>query len=222
MSSNIREARIFVKHKNILKKLCKFAFSGRDASLYIFPYGVKGEFFYGTRFFMEEELKQTFNFKQQHRSNKVPKISIHQSGQVHVSCDRENVAGPLSIKPLSEFQGEHLATIQVVHFDELLKFSSIPKEKASEKNISISVDNALQSGKLVVYCNSKEGSFKVNCSLTFTLKRPGLADPIYFGIDVKGQEPLAGVENQFGVVILAGFDSRRYNNQSLSFLYVCA
>lgn len=114
--SLVREIRVLIKHRGILRALFKVALGQRDASLYFFPYGAAGKYFYGCQSIKEYEIKQSFSYKDQFNTDKIPKLSIHQTGQVHVYYSQNVITGPLHTVPLKEWRGEHIATVTADFF----------------------------------------------------------------------------------------------------------
>ena len=54
--------------------------------------------------------------------------------------------------------------------------------------------------------NGADQSFDDECPVIFTLTRPTLKQPLYFGIRLVGQEPLAKTPDKGGVLVVAGWD----------------
>ena len=60
----------------------------------------------------------TFNFREQIGADSTPKLSIHNSGQVHIYANEQAKAGPVFIPPLDDLRGEHVATVHQRHEDD--------------------------------------------------------------------------------------------------------
>jgi hypothetical protein len=95
-ATNIRELRVLVQHKGTMLRLCKLMFTSGDASIYLVPYASAGHYFLGGHEFAEQERQATFDFTKQLSSKlkQLPKLSLHETGQVHVQVGRDR-AGPL-------------------------------------------------------------------------------------------------------------------------------
>jgi hypothetical protein len=95
-----------------LRKAAKVIFTRSDASLYLVPYAMNEEYFYGGRTMAAGQTEDTVNFREQIAASANPKLSIHETGQVHVYASGQPKAGPVQIPPLADYRGEHLATVR--------------------------------------------------------------------------------------------------------------
>lgn len=114
----VTEARLCVSYRAEVLRVCKLAVSKTDSSLYLFPYGPAGEYYFGRLSIPAGKQSATIPFDQQETSANIPKISIHESGQVHIKAG-DAVTGPMFASPLSDLCGEHIATVTCVRFSDL-------------------------------------------------------------------------------------------------------
>ncbi|GAG76909.1 unnamed protein product, partial [marine sediment metagenome] len=82
----IRSVRFILEHKCIKRKIFKLALGQKDASVYMFPYGKKGEYYFGSQVIERKIEKKQFKYNKQFSTYDIPKLSFHQSGQVKI-CD---------------------------------------------------------------------------------------------------------------------------------------
>ena len=216
---DISEIRLLIEHEGQLRRLCKLAFSKSDASIYVFPYARTGSFFFGSRSMPERHFKDSFPFKQQLSSDQVPKISIHESGQVHVTSKGIR-AGPLQIPPLSSLRGEHIATVSADEFSVLAEFRGSPKLRGRRIDHVISVSENVKSGRIAVYVAGDRAAFQApNCPLVVTVKRPTLANPIYVGLKPISQNPIGHPAGE-GVIAIAGWDPTGQFQEGADYLFI--
>lgn len=215
----IREVRILIQWRNSLRKLCKIAFSDSDASLYLFPYAIEGKYHYGSKIMPSKEASLSFDFAEDIFQEQTPKLSIHESGQVHVYVGIEK-AGPLFIPPLANLTGQHIASVSPDAFESLPIFTKKLRQIGAEiDQIIPAVDEAV-SGRLAIYVNGNQPTFDVqDCGLIFTLTRSTIARPLYFGVKPIGQ-PKIGVDVQKGVTIIAGWNPLKPMAEDVDFLYI--
>jgi len=219
MAQNLRELRLLVDLGGDLRRIAKIAVSNTDASLYLFPYAPNGRYYFGGRRMNEVEFKDQVRFKDDLSSDDVPKLSIHETGQVHVQA-RGIRAGPNTISPLSEWKGQHIASVSVDSFSALSEFSGAVSSTGPNVDHVIPVDENIQSGRLVFYLSGDRPAFEEpNCRLVITLKRPTLANPIYVGIQMKAQAPLSE-PHLGGVTVLSGWDAYPKPGEGMDYLYI--
>ena len=217
--TSVRELRILIKHRGMLRQVCKFAFSRSDASLYLFPYAAQGRYYYGSRSLGEKQAQDTFDFTAGFVEDKVPKLSIHETGQVHIFAGKER-AGPLQIPPLETLRGQHVATVVPDAFVALKPFLGVPRESGPELDHVIPADDLVETGRLAIYVNGAAPAFDAaNCRLTLSLRRPTLARPLNVGIKAIPQAPL-DADTFEGVTVIAGWDPTLPKDAALDFLYV--
>jgi hypothetical protein len=201
----IREIRLHLESPQGLRRLAKLAFSRRDASLYLVPYGPRGQYFYGSRGMADGQSTDTFNFREQLSANSNPKLSIHETGQVHIYARGRPRAGPLQIGALQDSRGEHLATLRWDSVEKLPLFAKRPKTTPPDIDVAFGVPDGLEAGALLVFANGEENRF-LTTYVHFALQvgsREG--HPIFFGIAAVAKDTFS----DGGVTVLAGFDARR-------------
>jgi hypothetical protein len=194
-------------------------FSKSDASLYLFPYAPHGRYFFGGRHMDEVAFEDQVRFSDDPFSEAVPKLSIHESGMVHVQAAGLR-AGPVSVSPLVQWRGQHIASIGADNFQALPAFTDALSSAGPEIDHVIPTDQIVESGRLVFYLAGDRPAFEErNCRLVITLSRPSLSNPIYLGIQPKAQralsEPTLG-----GVTAIAGWDMDSSAQQGVDYLYI--
>src|SRR6266542_1317431 len=93
-----------------LRTLAQVIFSASDASLYLVPYSRNGEYYYGEHRHPAGRADVEVKFKDQVAAMARPKLSIHESGDVHIYANDSPKAGPLRVRNIKEFRGEHIAS----------------------------------------------------------------------------------------------------------------
>ncbi len=190
--------------------------------MYLFPYGTTGHYFYGSQTMAEEEVSHTFNFKEQFQGDKIPKLSIHETGQVHVYIEKQKKAGPLQSIPLRELRGEHIASVSIDAFEKLPEHRQELKITGAKRDVEIPADDEAKSGRVVIFVNAAPAAvFKHRCALIVHIQRPHLETPVHICFVPVGQEAL-GPEGEGGVTVLAGWNPRKGAMETQDFLYVRA
>jgi hypothetical protein len=191
-SELIREVRILADQGGDLRSLCKIALSQSDGSLYLFPYSAGGSFHFGRSSIPADEGQATIPFDDQETSPRTPKLSIHETGQVH-------------IPPLSALRGQHVASVTCVRFSALALFDRAPKPGGPERDLIIPVEEGVESGRLALYVNGEAPAFPGKDAITFALRRPTLERPLYLRLTPYSQPPL-GDEGGATVIVTAGWN----------------
>lgn len=215
----IREVRILIQWRKSLRKLCKIAFCSNDASLYLFPNASQGKYHYGRKTIPAQQASLTFDFTEDIFQEQIPKLSIHETGQVHVSVGTQR-AGPLFIPPLARLRGEHVASVSPDAFETLPMFTGMLRDNGSEVDHIIPALDEATNGTLAIYVNGRKPAFaESNCRLTFELTRSTIDRPLYIGMKPKGQ-PQIGVNTRKGVTIIAGWNPLQSTVEEADFLYI--
>ncbi|MGH2634980.1 MAG: hypothetical protein ACRDHU_02365 [Actinomycetota bacterium] len=201
MGENVRALRVLVELDGQLLRLCKVGFSASDASLYLHAFGPSGRYFFGRHVLPAGAMQSTIRVDDQERSSLPPKLSIHETGRVHVRSEGQE-AGPMLGTPLGELGGHHIATMTCSRFAGLAPYPRAPRTSGSERDLAIPARGA-ESGRLRVYANATEPSFEVGCPVVGTLRRPTLLRPFYVGFSPVAQAPLG---EEATVTVIAGWD----------------
>jgi hypothetical protein len=217
--AELRELQILVSHQGVSRRLCKLAFSRRDASIYLFAFAQHGNYFYGGRSLSERQAQDTFDFIQQLESKDVPKLSIHESGQVRVRVGAVRVR-PLQIPPLTTLRGQHIATVCADSFSGLPPFNGNVRNPGATIHHVIAVEKGVDSGRLAIYINGIEPQFvSKRCRLIIQLKRPRIRGCLHVGLAPIAQFPL-GTNDKAGVTVIAGWDPTRGIDSTQDYLYI--
>ena len=128
---SIHDCRFLIEVQGDYKKVCRIVFGKKDASLYLLPYGRQKRYLWGEGTIPEGTTTATFPHANPAGEVHRPKLSIHESGQVHVKLGEAYKAGPLRTKPLWEFRGEHLAGLTI---DSIESLPSAGKPKPKPKS----------------------------------------------------------------------------------------
>ena len=217
----IREVRFLIEHKGVNRKLFKVAWAKEDNSLYFFPYGPTGKYYYGIQSFDKGEIKKTFPYNIQYNSIKIPKLSIHQSGQVHIRYHGKKIDLQLNTIPLEHWRGEHIATVTCDFFESLLEHKDIPKTTGSDIDKVIRFEKGSESGRIPIYVNAQSQNFNDPCDIKIPMPISSLFNPLYIGIAKKAQEPLSKIVGG-GVTVIAGWNPRKSIKERNEFLFIQA
>lgn len=203
--SSLRKLRILVDCNNSLRKICKIFFSSQDASLYLTPYSFANEYYYGQWKVPKGRESITVDLTDQLKSKSIPKLSIHDSGQIHVHGD-EGRAGPLHIPSLNRLNGQHIATLLADLFNAFPLHDKKLKTQGSEIDHVVNTEG-VESGRLIFYVNAFNDEFPIDCRLTVRLRRPQLLKPLFVGIATLGQPRLSPESNKLGTnTIISGWN----------------
>lgn len=201
----IRKARFLIEYQNQIRKVFQLSFSNADSSLYFFPYSESGNYHFGRQTIAENQISKTFNFKSDQNSKSIPKLSIHESGQIHIKAD-DVLAGPIKIPPLGGYSGQHIATVCPDSFNNLPELTGKLSTKAKKCDFVLPIDKGQSSGRFAVFLNAHEPNFHGNnCFIQFKLERRSLSKPLYCGVMAIQQDPL-GQDSQSGVTIITGWN----------------
>ena len=203
---NIHDCRFLIENEGKFKKVCRIVFGKKDASLYLIPYGRQECYLWGEGTVPEGMKTATFSHANPAGEQERPKLSIHQSGQVHVKLleGDEYKAGPLQTKPLWDFQGEHVAGITIDSIDSLPDAGKIkPKPKSPE--VALRTEEIGQTRRFALYANGTEPRFDYPVKATVTMYRAGLPAPLHVGIATFAQDALTEGE-EGGVTIISGWN----------------
>lgn len=201
----VRSVRILVEQGATIRRLCRLAWAADDASLYILPYGVEGRFHFGQASVPASEASSTVPFNDQETSASMPKLSLHESGQVHIKAGSAMV-GPMYIPPLADLRGQHVATATCSRFEALPLFEGEPKTTGSVIDLAVPASDALESGRCVIYINGQEPVFAGAAQMQARFVRPSLDQPLYVGFLTVGQAALNDGPDSDSVIVTAGWN----------------
>jgi hypothetical protein len=219
--SKIKTIRFLIRHRGVVRALAKLALGQKDASIYLFPYGQGGKYYYGSQTMRENEISRTFCYADQFDVESMPKLSIHQSGCVHIQCDKENKAGPIYTMALDKWRGEHVASITADSLGSMPLYMEKVKTTGSEIDRVLNCDDRMESIRFRLYCNGESQKFVFPCSMVIVLHRTGMKYPLNIGVAPLPQEPLG--DGWFGgMSVLAGWNPHGNSNEEKQFLYIRA
>lgn len=216
----VRQMRLIVHHKRQYRKLAKIMTAATDASLYVLPYAQKGRFYFGGST-IPEKGGGTFNFTKQHVSlDRIPKLSMHESGRVHIRADGTAMAGPLIVPPFHALRGEHMATIIADTFDGLPLLDGPLRTAGSEQDLVFLIEN-IESGRIAIYINGAEPSFTTKrCFGIFALGHALARRPVFVGLNKIAQGPFGEPRERDGVLVIGGWNPMLRKAPRVDFLFL--
>lgn len=171
------EFRVLINHRGNIYKIFKLAVTDEDASLYIFPYSKSGKYFGGVNQIgrgVEGEHETQIDLDEQFSIERadVPKVSIHQSGQVHTLLGGHRI-GPLQMGKLAQLRDEHIATVTVDQFAGLPKHEKSLKtsDNSKKRDIPIEIPENIPGGRFRIYVNGVSNQFGQTCNIRLQLNR---------------------------------------------------
>jgi len=75
----------------------------------------------------EHQVVDTFDFTDQQATDRMPKLSIHESGRVHIRVG-DTTVGPVYTPQLATLRGEHIAAVATDVFEGLPVFQGILRQ----------------------------------------------------------------------------------------------
>lgn len=217
-SQHLRELRLLVRRRGVLLKTCKIVFSNRDASVYLVPYAAERRYYAGSVQVPAHEVSSMFGYRGGVELRREPKLSIHETGQVHVQANGSKLAVVNSV-PLPSLRGEHMATVCLDEFDGLAPFARTPRAGGPERDFVFEASEQVASCRFALYINGADPTFAAPCHLTFNLVRPTIVGPLYVGLRVIPQEKL-GDPGRTGVTVIAGWNPFTRPEQPLEQIYL--
>jgi hypothetical protein len=211
--------RILLSHNNDLYSLCKIGFQLSDASVYLFPYTINRKYYFGGRTMKDTIVSDRFTFTEGNRSENIPKLSLHESGQVHI---KSNVvlAGPIFIPPLSNWKGQHLASIFPDSIQSLPKYTTPLKKSGPTIDQVINLPDSLQNIRLALYLSGEKPEFSVpHCQAMIMLVRKTLERPLFIGLNFLAHDQFSNGEFK-GVTIIAGWNPNNIRTGTMDYLYI--
>lgn len=220
ISPPTKKVRFLIFHKGQTRKFFKLVFT-EDLSFLIFPYGPNNEYYYGRKSMPENENKLTFDFAQQHDASKNPKVSIHQSGQVHVEAPEKERIKPMFIPELMSLKNEHIATVGTDNLSVLPKFN-INKIKISGSEIDtiLKVDDEFNNGRWAMFCSGDDKSLPLYRSKLINIDRN--ESKIFLYMKFFTEDSLHENFNLGGTFTIAGWRPGAKIEEKEDFIYVIA
>ena len=216
---NLRSLRILFNENSNIRRVFKMLFTGNDASFYIIPYSNTGKYYAGGRNLVEKEYKDTFNFTEDFNFDNVPKISIHQTGQIHIDAQNKRI-GPLQIGPLSKLRGEHIATITLDELKAIPLNTKTLKLNSSNQDLVFNIPNRIQNCRVAIYVNGLKSNFPgENMSLIVPIEKSTLSNTLYLGFKVIAQKKL-NTNEESGINVICGWNPKLDKDAEQDYLYV--
>ena len=224
---DLKSIRFLVQDHNKHFAFFKVAISSNDASLYIFPYSINGRYYSGISTLPDVYTdsgshKVDVPFTEQLSAETMPKLSIHERGQIHVDIGNERV-GPLWVPNLNEVIDQHVATVTTDNLSGLPEYCKEPVSIPPEIDFIIKTEGEVESIRVLIYVNGFEKSFKhENVILAVgTRGRDHLESPIYFSFYPVAQPNLITEEGgDSGIVIISGWDISKPIGSETDFLFI--
>ena len=205
----IKSVRLLVETTNgVIRRVGKLTF-GDDASFYLVPGVASPPYYFGIeRMPVEPGARHTFPIDAQHRTQQLPKLSVHESGEVHVrNPDDVSMTSAIYLaKPLRMLRGEHVATISIDRIDALPVYRGKPNGGGRNPDRILQAHAGTEAMNIIVYVNGLERSFACGPRpeiLWVGVQRPTLNQPLFVGMLAVRSEPLEGS----GMTVLAGAQS---------------
>lgn len=225
---NIQSIRFLVKIREEYFSYFKVAVSKNDASIYLFPYAKTGRYYSGLCKLPEvyssrgkREVK--VDYAEQLSAEKMPKLSIHETGQIHVDLDKDRI-GPLKLPDLQNIRDQHIASVSIDNLSSLPKHTTTPHTNPPHIDFIINLEGDVKSLRTLVYLNGLENRFSKKCVVLQigTKNRNHLKSPIYFGFFPIAQSDLSVGEerNRPGIVAISGWDVSKPIGTENDFLFI--
>lgn len=203
--SDLRKLRIIFNYKGQNYKICKIMFTGRDSSLYIVPYSLNGKYYAGKRRMTDQQVSDSFNYREQFEFDKLPKLSIHQQGQIHLDIPNERL-GPFKIPPIDQLRGQHVATICLDNMRGIPVHTNPIKKNGTNRDYVIDIPDRIVNCRLAVYINGIEPKLDgdgFTCILP--IERKTLDYIMYVGLKVISQSDI-GSGTTSGISMITGWN----------------
>lgn len=210
-----KQYRHLIQHKNVIKKAFKIGFSKKDSSIYIQPYAPNSQFHCGVSNFKSGETNSIITYP--HIPNVIDylKLSIHESGQVHVkNKENEIIVGPLQVPNLNTYSGQHIASIDINSIETLTDFKGSRKKNKNAEDLIFSLENQEHSMRFAIFANANSSDFTTPLPYgRITLER--IFNPMYFAIKPVPQP----IKDGGGMTLLAGFNPNQEFSET-DYLYI--
>lgn len=224
---SIKSTRFLVQRSGVIRNFFKVAISQNDASIYIIPYANEGKYYGGISNLPKIDLgtlqqKVDVNYTEQIADEKMPKLSIHESGQIHLDIGSKRTL-PHKIPPLENIEDKHIASVSTDVIEALPIFQADIKDSSTHKDIVINVDKQIPSVRVAIYVNGISAKFKYqNAVLSVgTDVRPHLKRPISFGFQFIPQGDIrVDSKGAPGIVAISGWDITKPHTEENSFIFL--
>ena len=202
----VRAVRVFVEHGPITRRACTIAVGRVDGSLYVIPNRGRGyRYRAGLSFFSPNRGTATFDSSEVPEYEGTPRISIHPTGQVHITLGGQGRIGPLWLPRLSESGRVHVATILPNSMEALPPFAGDVASKVAnlEHAWLVRADATEPNCRIAVHINAVPEFPDGYLVRGFS----GLlwGSPLFIGLAVRENQPLIS-SGKLGVTLLAGMD----------------
>lgn len=195
--------RVFVEHEGVLRRAMKLG-AGKDASLYVHPIGPTKQYDYGEERFEANVPEISFDTNKQLHSADAPHLSIKRSGEVHIRAGKGTKAGPIKLRRLSDWCGEHVATVTATRVEAMPVYNGDRSRLSSVTDRICYFEQGVESGRLAIYVNGYEPTFTTDrFAFVMTVTNRTLPRPLYVAVTPWAQEPLG---DDLSVIAIGGFD----------------
>ena len=198
-----RSARVIIEREGRRRRLCRVSWSVQDASLFVAPFSGASEYFGGAQPMAagEDSIKIPFGIGPSF--SKAPKLSIHESGQLHVRAPSGDIiGGPIHLEHLKRWRGQQVLTIAIDDIDHLPLHEAEPRFEGTDQDMVLQL--AERNTRVAVYANSERQRFDDPTEAAIALSRGSLGSVLWVGLALFPNEVLA--EGSVGVSIVAGVD----------------
>jgi hypothetical protein len=190
---------VAIKTPNSFKKICKLFFTSKDTSLYVHFYSKSEIYYYGLAHFPAGVAKLDIKFTNGRKVNRAPKLSYHESGQVHFKLGEHSESLEMvRATPLGQLNDRHIITIHLFGL-EVFEQCDAKKEKTY---CVIQLQEELSNHKLTIYGSRQD--ITTRYPVGFVLGRD--QDRVFFGL--LHSNPEQTFANQKGFYAISGWDHR--------------
>lgn len=215
-----RQLRLHLEQRDgTLRTLAQVIFSASDASLYLVPYARNGEYYYGEQHHPAGQADVEVKFKEQVPAAARPKLSIHESGEVHIYANESPKAGPLKGRSVKEYRGEHIASVQCDHVSLLPVHVGATRITRAQADVTVGVPDDVDAGVMCIYANGERNLFKTQQLHFARSVRCRDGSEVWYGFGFYARGAL-GPGDEGGVTVLAGFDALRSEFEDQDFLFL--
>jgi hypothetical protein len=209
----VSSIRILARRHDHLRRVAKIRWSSRDASIYILPYGPEGTLGHvGVHDAVPPEGSFTFDFLSQ-GAGMHPKLSLHQSGQVHATCEGYST-WPVFSAPLFSPGGGHIASIVCLNPEQLPEFATQPRG-LPRVDVVLDLPSRYTTMHVALFANIVEDRLP-ECPIRLRLIRPSMPMPLHIGIQFRGDN---AASDGSGVGVLGGWGPDASPIESIPLVY---